>query len=259
MTTEVSTTGRPAVDGGLHSVLAALDVLDCFTDADELGVTDIARRIGVAKSTAHRLLTTLCARGMAEKNEETGRYRLGMKLHELGSLALQRNRVHQTALPLLQELHHLTGGTVHLGVPDGGQVIYLERLVSPTAAPAFARIGRRLPGQCTSSGKAMAAFDRRIAAAQARAGFTPLTTASISSSQGYASSLAQTRRQGFAVSIDEVALGLASVAAPVLAHDGSAWAAISVVGGSKQLRGDLDRPARLVRLAAQRLAWALGI
>ncbi|WP_432842369.1 IclR family transcriptional regulator [Dactylosporangium sp. CA-092794] len=259
MTSEVKAAGRPVVDGGLQSVLTAIDLLDCFTDADELGVTEIAGRIGVAKSTAHRLLTTLCARGVAEKNPETGRYRLGMKLYELGSLALQRNRIHQTALPLLQELQHLTGGTVHLAVPDGGQVIYLERLVNAAAAPTFARIGRRLPAHCTSSGKAMAAFDRRVAAAQSRAGFTPLTHASISSSQGYASSLAETRRLGFALSIDEAAVGLASVAAPVLAHDGSACAAISVVGASKQVRADVDRPARLVRLAARRLARSLCI
>src|SRR5450432_3230962 len=67
-------------DAGVKSVMSALDVLDCFAFDDELGVSDIARRLGVAKSTAHRLLTSLCARGLTEQNPETSQYRLGMHL-----------------------------------------------------------------------------------------------------------------------------------------------------------------------------------
>lgn len=252
--------GRPSQpDGGLQSVLAAADLLECFVDADELGVTELSRRLGVAKSTAHRLLTTLCARGLTERNEETGRYRLGMKLYELGHLALSRNHIHRTALPLLHELQHLTGATVHLAVPDGGQVIYLERLVAVSNQQEFARIGRRLPAHCTSSGKVMAAFDPKIAVAQTSAGFAPMTAWSIHSRTRYASSLAETRKHGYAVSIDEAAVGLGSVAAPVLKHDGSACAAISLVGSSRQMRTGIDRPTRLVCLAARRLGRELGL
>src|SRR3954466_11615410 len=77
---------RTPVEGGLQSVQTALAVLHCFSSDEELGISEIARRVGVAKSTAHRLLTTLCAKGMAEQNPETGRYRLGMRLVALGPL-----------------------------------------------------------------------------------------------------------------------------------------------------------------------------
>jgi len=248
---------KPTVDGGLQSVLAALNLLDCFAESDELGVTDLARRIGVAKSTAHRLLTTLCARGLAERNAETGRYRLGLKLYELGQLAISRNEIRQKAMPLLQELHQATGATIHLAVPDGSDVVYLERLTTTNAATTFPQIARRMPAHCTSSGKAIAAFDPRVASARSLAGFAPMTGNSIHSARQYALALTQTRRQGYAVNLDEALPGWSSVAAPVLAHDGSARAAISIVGRSQRVRDDLDRPARLVRLAAQRLAKQL--
>src|SRR5690242_4161323 len=76
---------------GVKSVGSALDVLECFATDGELGVSDIARRLGVAKSTAHRLLQTLTSRGFVEQRADTGLYRLGIHLYELGELALARN------------------------------------------------------------------------------------------------------------------------------------------------------------------------
>ena len=116
---------------GLKSVATALDVLKCFAVDDELGVSDIARRLGIAKSTAHRLLTTLCSRGMTEKNPESGLYRLGMHLFELGQLAQARLRLRQLALPMLGELRAVTGHTVHLGVADGADVVHGLGRVGP--------------------------------------------------------------------------------------------------------------------------------
>jgi DNA-binding IclR family transcriptional regulator len=255
--TETAATRETGVEGGLRSVLAALDLLDCFADEDELGVTELAKRIGVAKSTAHRLLTTLCARGLASRNDETGRYRLGMHLYELGQLAVGRNEIRNAALPLLQELQQATGGTIHLAVPDISEVVYLERLVSRAATARFSRVSRRLPAHCTSSGKAIAAFTPDLAAARSTAGFTSLTSRSIHTARQFALALAETRKRGYAVSVDEAVEGLTSVAAPVKAHDGSARAAISVVGPTDRVLADVDRPARLVQLAAQKLSREL--
>ena len=136
-----------ARDGGVKSVTAALDVLDCFIDADELGVSDIARRLGVAKSTAHRLLTSLCARGLADKNPETGQYRLGLHLFELGQLAGHRMRLRRQAMPLLEELRQASGCTVHLAVASGPDVLYLERLETLRGVQLFGTVGRRLPSR----------------------------------------------------------------------------------------------------------------
>ena len=89
---------------GLKSVGSALDVLECFATDGELGVSDIARRLGVAKSTAHRLLQTLASRGFVEQDPHTGQYRLGIHVYELGALALARNELRHAALPFLRQV-----------------------------------------------------------------------------------------------------------------------------------------------------------
>ncbi len=245
------------IDGGLRSVLRALDLLDCFITDEELGVADIARRLGVAKSTAHRLLTTLCARGFAEQNPLTGHYRLGFHLYELGQLAVSRTDLHQAALPMLEELRERTGCTVHLAVADGAEIVYLERLQTLRDVRAFNGVGRRLPVHCTGSGKVIAAFDPLVARARAAAGFTGLTNSSIRDAARFDRELAEVRRIGYAVNTDEAKHGLSSVAAPIRDHTGRARAAISLVGPTKEIVGTVERHARLARTAAGRLARTL--
>jgi DNA-binding IclR family transcriptional regulator len=239
--------------------MAALDVLDCFTESDELGVSDIARKLGVAKSTAHRLLTSLCARGLADKNPETGQYRLGLHLFELGQLAGNRMRLRRTAMPLLEELRQVSGCTVHLAIPSGPDVLYVERLETLRGMQLFGTVGRRLPSHCTSSGKVIAAYDTDFARARRTAGFPALTEVSIRTATDYERALVEVRRRGVATNMGEALAGLASVAAPVLDASGRAQAAISLVGPAQELSSDFGRPARLVTIAARRLARSLGI
>ena len=245
--------------GGVKSVTAALDVLDCFMDDEELGVSDIARRLGVAKSTAHRLLTSLTARGLTDKNPESGLYRLGLHLFELGQLAGDRMRLRRTAAPLLEELRQLSGCTVHLGVIEGCNVIYLERLETLRGIQMMTSVSRRLPSHCTSSGKAIAAFDPDAARARKAAGFPPLTDCSIRTEADYDRALAEIRRKGIALNVGEVLDGVSSIAAPVLDSSGRARAAISLVGGTPQLSANVGRSAQLVTAAARRLSRTLGI
>ena len=256
--TSTDTDGQRATTapaGGLQSVLSALDVLDLFRGEQDLGVSEIARSIGVAKSTAHRLLTTLCARGVVEPAAAPGRYRLGMQLFEYGQLVLERNDLHRFAMPLLHELRHATGATIHLAVPDGSEVVYLERLISGPVLKPMTSVGRRLPSHCTGSGKVIAAFTPRCASARSAAGFTNrMTSRSIHSETDFAKALTEIRRNGFAMNVDEALEGMASVAAPVIGTDGSAKAAISIVGPTRALLHDVGRPVQMVQRAARRLA-----
>lgn len=253
------TTRPEPVDGGLKSVTTALDLLDCFALDEELGVSDLARRLGVAKSTAHRILSTLCARGLTEQNPETGQYRLGLHLFELGQLSLTRSRLRHTALPLLEELRQVSGWTVHLAIADGADVVYLARLETLRSMALMSQVSRRWPAHCTSSGKAIAAFDPAVEKARRAAGFPWWTRNTIRSEASFEQALAQTRARGVAISQGEVRLGLTSVAAPVRDSTGRARAAISLVGPTDDLAGDLDRPSRLVSVAARRLARSLAI
>jgi DNA-binding IclR family transcriptional regulator len=255
MTAATTDCSGPA--GGVKSVLAALDVLDCFSQQEELGVTEIARRLGVAKSTAHRLLTTLCARGIAEQNPQTGHYRLGLHLFELGQLARERAPLHRAALPLLEEIRRATGQTVHLSVADGADVLFLQRLPSVRAIPLLVPGTRRMPVHVTSAGKVLAAYDPAVARARARAGYDPHTTRSIRTAVDFEKALAQVRRTGYAVCDGEAVLGLASVAVPVRDRAGRARAALSVAGPSREIGAGLGRYVEVLGAAASRLSRTL--
>jgi DNA-binding IclR family transcriptional regulator len=240
-------------------VLAALDLLDCFADQAEFGVSELARRIGVAKSTAHRLLTTLCVRGLAERDEETGRYRLGLHLFELGHLAVSRSEIRNASLPLLQDLHDRTGGTAHIAVPADGEVLYLERILGRDVSSVWSQVGRRLPGESTSSGKCLTAFSPRFLDGSVRGPLPASVAGDRELGRVYKSALEQTVKRGFAVSVDERIPGLTSVAAPVLGHDGHARAAISLVGPTAKVLADIQKPARLVLMAAKKLSSELRL
>jgi DNA-binding IclR family transcriptional regulator len=242
------------VDGGLKSVASALDLLDCFVEDEELGVSEVARRLGVAKSTAHRLLTTLASRGLIEQSTATGKYRLGLHLFELGHLALARVELRRRSRTLLEELRERSGWTVHLSIAQGADVLFLERLPTLRGMQVMEEYRRRWPLHATSSGKAICAYDPEAAAARAAAGFPQYTQHTIASAEQFAQELQRIRGQGYATSDQELMHKLASVAAPVLDVHGVAIAAVSVTGSSDELGPHPDRQARLVSAAAQHLA-----
>ena len=242
------------VEGGLKSVAAALDLLDCFMEDEELGVSEVGRRLGVAKSTAHRLLTTLSSRGLVEQNPQTGKYRLGLHLFELGHLALSRVELRRLSRTMLEELREVSGWTVHLAVAQGADTLYLERLPTLRGMQAMGEYRRRWPLHATSSGKVLCAYDPIAAQHRIEAGFPVFTERTISSAEQFTAELAKIRRMGYAVSNGELMSKLGSVAAPVLDAQGIARASISITGSAAELVSNPDRLARLVTTAANRLA-----
>lgn len=263
-TWEVTTIARnrggqqPARSGELRSVGTALDVLECFAVDGELGVSDIARRLDIAKSTAHRLLTTLCSRRIVEQNPHTGRYRLGIHLYELGALAQARFDLRQVAMPTMQELGRQTGYVVNLSVPDGADVVYLERLEMGPGSKLLAQSGRRLPSHVTSSGKVIAAYNADAERARREAGFPPRASSSIRSLAEWHATLEEVRRLGYAHAESESYEGISTVAVPLLDLGQSAYAALSLLGPTDHLAPQVPNLSRLLRAAAQRISRSLG-
>jgi hypothetical protein len=138
------------VVGRLEAILGSFDGCD-----HALGLSEISHRVGLPKSTVHRLANQLCAVGWLERN--SGGYRVGLKLLELGSVALQRTGLRETAFKHLHSLALRTGLVVHLGILDHGEVVYLDR-VTTTRVTLPTRVGGREPAYCTALGKVMLAF-----------------------------------------------------------------------------------------------------
>jgi len=154
-------TPAPADPPGPYRIQAierAVAILGVFTaDEPDLRVSDIAQRLGLHKSTVHRFLVNLEAAGMVEKSARTGRYRLGLRLFELGSLVMQRMNLWDEALPFLEGLVHGTGETGHLAVLEAGEAVYVERVEARRALRVPSAIGRGYPAHATNLGKVLLA------------------------------------------------------------------------------------------------------
>lgn len=224
---------------GLRSVTIAMGVLDCFTSADECGASDIARQLGIAKSTASRMLATLAAGGLLERRAN-GRYRLGIRLFEYGQLAADRLLLKEVALPVLGELRDRVSETVQLGIPLGSEVLYVDRLEGTHGLRFHTEAFRRVPGHSSSCGRAIAAFNPSVEQAVLNAGFRRHTPHTVMDPERYRAGLALVRDRGWASAEEEFEIGLSSIAVPVLVQRGGvprAVGAVSVAGPSQRVLG----------------------
>lgn len=192
----------------------ALDVLDCFAIDGELGVSEVAARLDIAKSTAHRLLATLVSRGLVERTSE-GRYTLGLHLHELGHLVQARHALRHRALGPMRVVSRQTGMSVLLCVPDGADVIAVDRVETPALAGVLAHLGARLPAHAASAGKVIAAYDSSVAQARRAAGFVPRQPGGVRNDVEWEQLLAEVRRRGYASGTGELLAEVTSMAVPL--------------------------------------------
>lgn len=236
----------------------ALDILDAFFDDPEIGLSELARRIGVAKSTAHRTCGVLVGRGLLERTA-AGRFRLGVRLYEFGHLVTTRSVLRAQALPLLVELRNAIGETVQLGVPAGGDVLYVERVEGLHALRFTTELHRRAPVHRSSAGKALAAYLPEVVVERLRGGLRPFTGHTIVVPRLFIAELERVRMRGYAVSIDEGEIGLASIGVPVRSEPGGpVVAAISAAGPTSRVVGSHEtHHAHLLLNAADQLARSL--
>jgi DNA-binding IclR family transcriptional regulator len=254
--------GRPAGDGELRSVSIAVAVLDCFSTATELGPTQVAGRLGIAKSTASRMLSTLAGGGMLDRTP-AGRYRLSVRLFHYGQLAIERLPLRAVARPVLLDLHESLREMVQLGLPVGGHVLYVERVGGGPGSRLPGDLLRRVPGYSSSAGRVMAAFDPDVADATAAAGRRKHTRLTVTETGRLRQMLLQARRAGWVGSREEYVPGCSSIAAPILVEGPGgaprAAGAICVVGPTAQILGPrTDFVAASVTRAARRVAAGLA-
>jgi IclR family transcriptional regulator, KDG regulon repressor len=250
--------GSESTYPALQSVGIALDIIDALARAPELSLSELARRVGVAKSTAHRTCAVLAGRGLVDRTADRG-YRLGLRFVEYGHQATERTAVRDQALPLLVELRNTLEETVQVGVPAGVDVVYVER-VEGQRALRYSTNSRRSPLHRSSAGKVLAAFNPVLAEARLRAGLPPSTGYTIVVPELFLAELTRVRERGYARSVDETELGMSSLAVPVGdSVGGSVVAAISMVGPTPRVVGDHEtRHTRILKAGARKLSQAIA-
>src|SRR3954470_18074556 len=230
---------RVATEGGsVQSVDRALAILDCLARMGEAGVTELAAELGVHKSTAFRLATTLESRRLVEQTTERGKYRLGVGILRLAGATTARLDIVQEARPVCRALAAATGETVNIAVLSEHSALYLDQVAGSSALQPHNWVGQHIPLHATSNGKVLLSGldpDRLSDVLGSLARYTPVT---ITTRAALRQELDRVREQGYAVAVDELEVGLTAIATPVRNAHGDVICSMSVSGPTFRLPPD---------------------
>lgn len=221
-----------------QTVLRAMDALDLLAAAPRgLALRQLTQSMGLSKSTTHRLVSGLVSCGLVQLCPETRRYRLGLRLLELSAALLDSIDVREQARPFMQQLSDLSRETVHLGVLDRFEVVFIGHIESPESVRMSVRVGRRAPAYSTSLGKVLLAGldDAELSRYLREHQLAALTPNTITDPERLLAVLHQVRSRGYSMDDEENRVGVRCLGAPVRDHTGRVVAAISVSGPAFRL------------------------
>ncbi|MBV8914800.1 MAG: IclR family transcriptional regulator [Acetobacteraceae bacterium] len=252
--------GTRAGEEGLKSLTKIMRVLESFSTVDRaLSLSEICRRTGFPKSTAHRLVASMREVGLLDQDGERDRYRLGLKLFNLGNIVLANMDLHREARPHIENLRRLSGQAVHLAVFDGRHAVVVDRLEGGADSAPSGTI-ETAAAHCTGVGKAILAFQTQQTLAPVLAGgLARFTEATITDPDKLSAELAATRERGYSIDEGEHQPGLRCIGAPIRDQTGHVIAAVSVSGPTWRVPASEIVPmSRLVIHAAEGISRALG-
>jgi IclR family transcriptional regulator, KDG regulon repressor len=245
----------------LSSVANSIRLTKAFSENEyEMGISALAARLGLAKSTVHRLATTLVEYDILEQNRETGKYRLGLALFELGTLVRRKMDVMSEAQAQIHALADLSGETVQLAILDHLSVLYIRIRESRQAVRMSTGLGSRAPAHCTSVGKVLLAYQTPETIQQViDNGLRRYTPNTITEPAKLIEELASVRQRGYAIDDEEIESGLRCVAASIRDHSGRVIAAISVAAPVQRMtKKNLQTTVPSVVAAADAISRRLG-
>lgn len=251
----------PVDSNAVRSVDRAAALLLALGDASsEVGVTELARRLGLHKSTASRLLATLGRRGLVEQDEESGKYRLGVVVIRLAECAERTLDLRALAMPDLERLARATRESVGLAVAEPDGAVAVAQVAGPSLVAVGDWNGRAMPLHATASGKVLlAALPERDILQIVKRGLERFTERTIVDLEPLLEDLARARRRGYATAIGELEIGLHAIAAPVHDPRGHTIAAVEVWGPAFRLTARrVPEIANAVRDTAAAITSRLG-
>lgn len=245
----------------LSSVTTAIHLLKTFSEEEaELGISELAKRLEIAKSTVHRLATALLDEGLLDQNQDTGRYRLGIGLFSLGSQVRTRLDVAVEAKPFLNDMRAKLGENARLAILNRRNVVFIHDFESNESVRLRSITGQYRPAHCTAEGLCLLAGLRNTALdAWLSEPLTPRTVNSVGSADELRERIRRVKRIGYATEEEECEIGTRCIAAPVFQADGKVIAAIGLAGPRLRLKKrDFPQLAEEVMTCAQKLSERLG-
>ena len=243
------------------AIIRGLDILEFLGNHQDAPFTEIYTALGIPKSSAYQILSTLETRGYVRRTGDGTRYGLGLRLFELGNLAVSCVNIRAEALPVLRELMMKTNQTCHIGILDGNEGVYLAKVESSQAIRLYSWEGKRIPLHSSSMGKVLLASqdEETIEKILKEAVLTRNTEHTITAPEELKRHLRVVREQGWALDDQENEPNVRGVGAPVIDITGKVIAAISVSGLNTQINDEvLPDVLEQVRDAAWRLSVKMG-
>lgn len=248
-------------DKGVQSIDRTLDIIEVLAEERTgLGLTEVAKRVDLHKSTAHRLLSTLARRNYVEKNK-SGTYRIGIKLIEAVSCHINSLELQTEARPYIVDITSHLGLTSHLGILDGQHVVYIEKMDVVSTMKMYSQIGVRVHACCSSLGKCLLSnySKEELEFLLKDCSFPKLTPNTISGMTEFHEEMAKVRKQGWALDDEEFEIGYRCIGAPVYDYRGNIIAAISASGDIRILTDDrIESTAEYVKQVALQISRSMG-
>ncbi len=212
----------------VNAVFRVFSILERISESEEWTLEELSKAAGLAKPTAYRFLQTLQELGYVRRNG-ADRYSLTMKLFAVGSRALDHLDLYAAARPIAQALAAELGETVHMGVLDELEAVYVLKIESKYTIRMYSRVGRHVPLHCTSLGKCLLAWaePRALSAILDELRLVAFAPKTIATRAGLEAELERVRRDGYALDDEEHEEGIHCVGAPIFDHSGVVVAAIS--------------------------------
>lgn len=246
----------------IQAVSHALDVLEEFKgEVDELGVTELSKKLKLHKNNVFRILATLQSRNYIEQNRANENYRLGVKCLELGQTFIRQRGLLKQAKQVLRELSEATGETSYLSVLRGNDMVYMDAIEASSTIRVVSRVGHRLPVHATAAGKVIVAFESPVEAKKRFGGVLErFTSRTLTDPAQLMKEFDAVRERGYACDLEECEEGLRCIAAPIRDYTRKVVAAVSISGPANRLPDERISGvvAPMVMEAAQLLSTRLG-
>ncbi|MCG7334983.1 IclR family transcriptional regulator [Sporosarcina sp. ACRSM] len=246
----------------IQSVDRALTILEMFNERNgELGILEVSERMELPKSTVHGIIKTLVMRGYLIQNSETKKYKLGIRLFELGNTVSKGLDIKEKAGPYLKEVFSQTGETVHLVQLENNEAFYVDKHEGDRALRMYSQVGKKAPLYCTGVGKAILAHldkEMQIAILQSTK-MEAYTEKTILDKTIILEELEKIKESGYATDDEEIEMGLFCVAAPIFDSNDRVIGSVSTAGPKFRFAGEkIEIAKKCIKEAARSISREMG-
>lgn len=245
----------------VQSVDRAISILKCFNERKrELKLSEISDELCLNKSTVHGIINTLKLHGLIQQDEKTQKYKLGLYLIGLGELVVSSIDVRSIGYPIIEEICQILEETVHVGVLDCTDVVYIDKKECDNSVRISTKIGSRNPAYCTADGKVMISYlELKKQMLIVPDNIPKFTRNTITDKLELIEELGRIKERGYAIDNEEYETGLVCVAAPVFDHSGFVKYAISVTGPTIRMTEEkITESIKVLKDAAHKISFKIG-